>query len=206
MNVRINHYLIILFFMVSNLFVSSEAGFLSQFLESTKMVGAVSPSSRFLRDKMLDNINFEKDLVIVEYGPGTGVFTHKIVEKMSKGSVLYLFELNDEFYNKLSAEISDPRVKIFHESAETVKEYLLKDDIHHVDYVVSGLPLAVIPKQVKKNILEASKGLLSDDGLYVQFQYSLNDKSLLKDYFSTVKIGFTLFNLPPAFVYSCSNK
>ena len=55
--------------------------FITQFLKESKMVGSVRPSSRFLMEKMLQNIDFENSKIIVELGPGTGVFTYEILKK-----------------------------------------------------------------------------------------------------------------------------
>ena len=44
----------------------------------------------------------------------------------------------------------------------------------------------------------------SKDGVYVQFQYSLNAHKLLKKKFNKVTLDFTPINMPPAFVYRCT--
>jgi phospholipid N-methyltransferase len=49
--------------------------FLKQYIKNPRMIGAVLPSSRNLARKMIEDIDFEKAECIVEYGPGTGVFT-----------------------------------------------------------------------------------------------------------------------------------
>lgn len=184
----------------------SSGNFFKQYLSEKKVVGAVAPSSRFLCKKMLAKIDFSKDLVIVEYGPGTGVFTEEIIKRMTPNSALYVFELNEVFYDSLVTRIKDPRVKIFHESAEKSEYFLNKDNYHHADFVLSSLPLAVIPKPVKAQILKVSEKILADQGMYVQFQYSLNAKKMLKGHFRKMNIAFTPINVPPAFVYYCSNK
>jgi phosphatidylethanolamine/phosphatidyl-N-methylethanolamine N-methyltransferase len=51
--------------------------FIKQFWAEKKMVGSMTPSSRFLTQKMLKNIDFKKVKLIVELGPGTGVFYQK---------------------------------------------------------------------------------------------------------------------------------
>jgi phospholipid N-methyltransferase len=183
----------------------SKSNFFKTYLSEKKVVGAVAPSSKFLCKKMLASIDFSKDLVLVEFGPGTGVFTEEIIKRMSKNSVLYVFELNDVFHEMLNEKISDPRVKLFHDSAEKVEYFLNHDNFHHADFVLSSLPLAVIPGPVKTEILSASKKVLGEKGKYIQFQYSLNAKKMLKTYFQDMKISFTPINIPPAFVYCCSN-
>ena len=47
-------------------------------------------------------------------------------------------------------------------------------------------------------------GILSRGGMFIQYQYSLGKRDLLKDYFHCVRLGFTPLNLPPAFIYYCT--
>jgi phospholipid N-methyltransferase len=72
------------------------------------------------------------------------------------------------------------------------------------DYIFSSIPLALIPKGVKRSILQNAVSNLKPNGKYIQFQYSLADYKLLKKHFSRVRLKFTMLNFPPAFVYSCS--
>ena len=65
------------------------------------MVGSVVPSSKFLSRKMLDHLNFKSAKLVVELGPGTGVFTERIIEKLGKDCTLLIIELNDKFYKDL---------------------------------------------------------------------------------------------------------
>ena len=68
----------------------SNRTFLSQFFKQKRMVGALAPSSRFLAAKMLNHLPIEKASIIVELGPGTGVFTDKII--------IFAFDVN---YHKI---------------------------------------------------------------------------------------------------------
>jgi phospholipid N-methyltransferase len=182
----------------------SKRSFLKQFLKEKKMVGSMTPSSRFLAAKMLENVNFETTQVIVELGPGTGVFTEKIISKLGPNARLLVFELNEQFYEALKVKITDPRVTIIHDSAEKIEDYLNQNQLSKADVIISSLPLANFPEELKEAILESSKRSLSESGKYVQFQYSLVSKKNLEKVFSKIKIGFTPFNFPPAFVYTCS--
>ena len=76
----------------------AKRNFIKQFFKDKKMVGAVSPSTRFLAEKMLENIDFNTSKLIIELGPGTGVFTDEIIKRMASDAVLLTFELNDNFY------------------------------------------------------------------------------------------------------------
>jgi len=161
------------------------------------------PSSRFLAKKMLESIDFEQTKVLVELGPGNGVFTHKMLDKLPKDGNLFVFELNDEFYAALKKEFKDPRVHIIHDSAENIGAHLEKNGFTQADVVLSSLPLANFPSVLKNKILSESHRILKDNGLYIQFQYSLNAKKAIKSFFPSLDISFTPANFPPAFVYTC---
>ena len=55
--------------------------FIKESLKSIKEVGAVLPSSKFVVSKMIESINFKRDNLILELGPGTGVITNQILKK-----------------------------------------------------------------------------------------------------------------------------
>lgn len=186
--------------------MTDSKNFRKQFWKDKKMVGAMAPSSKYLAQKMMQNIDFNSTKVIVELGPGTGVFTDEIIGKMSENSHLLVFELNDLFFESLNKRISDPRVHVIHDSAEHIERYLEQYQLEKADIVVSSLPLAVFSEELRELVLSASHRSLKPTGRYIQFQYSLQSKKLLKNLYSKVSIAFTPFNFPPAFVYTCDKK
>ena len=93
--------------------------FLKKFIDEPKKIGSLTPSSRFLADKMLQDLPWEK-------------FSH-VAE----------LRANRNFYR-----------------TETRRHF-------------------------------------------VMFQYSLQMKTLLREYFYSVETNFFLLNFPPAFVYLC---
>ena len=78
---------------------------------------------------------------------------------------------------------------------------LLALRIHHNISLVEPLLLQTSGAEQESLFREIS-AVLAPAGVYVQFQYSLKSLYLLKKYFS-VRLRFTLFNIPPAFVYVC---
>lgn len=181
----------------------SNKKFISEVFKSGGTIGAWSPSSTFLADKMLDPIHFKTAHCIIEFGPGTGVFTHKLLEKMNPTAKLIAFEINPSFYDELKT-IKDDRLIVINDSAENLDFYLKQNNLAAADYIVSSLPFAVIPDEVVAVILDKSHKNLADKGKYIQFQYSLNAKSKLKAIFKKVQTKFTFLNLPPAFIFICS--
>lgn len=177
--------------------------FIKQFLKDKQMVGAISASSKYLGEKMIKNIDFAKDKVIVELGPGTGVFTDLLIERLAEDAILFVFELNDQFFEKLKERIHDKRVVLIHDTAENISKHLNAHGYEQADIVLSSLPLAMFSKELRNSVLTASKNGLKKEGTYIQFQYSLQARGLLKGLYKKVKISWTPLNVPPAFVYAC---
>ena len=182
----------------------SNSNFINEFVNADNHVGAVAPSTKFLVNKMLTNIDFNRDINLVELGPGTGVFTTKILKKMSFNSKLLSIELNQYFASKIDAKINDNRFTLVCDSAEKIENICQSINFPKVDYIISSLPLAVLPSRLKINIINECKNILRESGSFLQFQYSLNAKNLLNKKFKEVNVSFTPLNLPPAFIYHCT--
>lgn len=171
------------------------------------MVGAVRPSSKSLAKKMLRNIDIKSSKIIVEYGPGTGVFTRYIHKEMNPNSKLYVFELNEPFYKILKEEYKNEKnVRIINDSALNIRSYLKEDNEEFVDVIISSLPLMNFNQMLTMRILKTAEAVLKPKGMYIQYQYSLSAKKLLGKIFDLNSIQFTAINLPPAFIYTCQKK
>jgi phospholipid N-methyltransferase len=180
--------------------------FLMEYFKSPRTVGAVAPSSRKLAEKMADDIDFEKAKCIVEYGPGTGVFTERLIRKIRKHTLLMLVEYNEEFCKQLEEKYSNcSNVVIINDSAENVDKHLKKYNIDEVDYVVSGLPFASLPKSMSNKILKKTKDILKKNGLFITFQYTLLKKGYIGSYFEDISFERVVLNIPPAYVLKCQN-
>lgn len=173
--------------------------FFREALKSFRSTGAIASSSPALVKKLIEPLPTDRPLNIVELGPGDGCVTRAILAKVHPGSKVTAFEINETFVAHL-AGIEDKRLRVLPVGAERIAEYFPDGS---VDYVVSSLPLSMIPKEVKSEILQRARIALGPDGEYFQYQYALQDYSLLKDVFGRVSVSFTVANLPPAFIYSC---
>jgi phospholipid N-methyltransferase len=183
----------------------SKKFFINQFFKENKMVGSMIPSSRFLATKMLRNIPFDKAKVIVELGPGTGIFTEKIMQRLNPDTHLVVIELNDVFYQNLAAKTRQENCHIVHGSASDLEKILSDLGLGKADCVVSSLPLSNFPKELRVSIMDAVLRCLVPTGTFIQFQYTLQSKKHFKSLFNQVSIDYAAFNFPPAFVYCCSN-
>ena len=180
--------------------------FIKEFWKDKKMIGSMVPSSKYLAAKMLDHIPFKNTKLIIELGPGTGIFTEKIIQKLDVTTQLIVLELNSEFYQELKAKICHTNVHIKEASADKIGEIMLELGFEKADIIISSLPLANFSAKLRNSILEVVKESLNENGSFIQFQYSLNAYKNLKKLFPVVKLNFTALNFPPAFVYTCSKR
>lgn len=180
--------------------------FLKEYIKNPKYIGAIVPSSKFLAKNMIESIDFNKSKCIVEYGPGTGVFTKELVSKASKETLIVLIEHNNDFAQILNDKYkSNNNVIIINDSAEFIDYYLNKYNINTVDYIISGLPFASLPQNVSTCILDKTKNILSKQGKFITFQYTLFKKDLFKSRFRIIQHRKVFKNIPPAYVIECSN-
>ena len=168
-------------------------------VKNFRSTGAIASSSKALVKKLVAPLPTDRPLRIVELGPGDGCVTQAILSRVSADSHVSAFEINGTFIDVLRL-INDDRLTVVPVGAEQLHNYFEENS---VDYVISSLPLSMIPKEIKAEILRQSQLVLKPGGHFFQYQYALQDYSLLKDYFGRVSVSFTMANLPPAFIYSC---
>ncbi|WP_233188627.1 hypothetical protein [Tenacibaculum sp. SG-28] len=89
-------------------------------------------------------------------------------------------------------------------SAEDIDAELSDLGIHDVCYIISSLPLTILPKKTTHTILQKCYSLLQSRGKFIQYQYNLTHYKLLKRVFgNNIAVSFETLNFPPAFVYQC---
>ncbi|MCX6983236.1 MAG: methyltransferase domain-containing protein [Lentisphaerae bacterium] len=183
---------------------------LREFVRDPGGIGTVIPSSRQLAKAMTSDIGIETAKTVVEVGPGSGVFTARILELISPETKFFLVELNPRMHKHLTEKFPD--VKIYNESVENLSELMKRENMASADVVVSGLPWASFPSELQHKLLDAIYSALSKGGMFTTYGYiqgkilpgGLNIRKLLKKHFDTVESSETIWqNLPPAFVYKC---
>ncbi|MCH8568601.1 MAG: methyltransferase domain-containing protein [Balneolales bacterium] len=165
-----------------------------------KNVASVTPSSSFTIKKTTRNIDFSKDVTIIEYGPGTGVFAEFLLKHISPGSRLIMIEMNVDFVHQLK-HLKDDRVSVHHASAEQVEAIALEHGLQKVDYILSGIPFSFLDEKVKNRILAATVRLLHPEGIFLAYQTSSHLKESLQSHFSHVETCYEIRNIPPMCIY-----
>lgn len=177
--------------------VSGVLSYVKNFLQDQD-VAAIAPSSSFLVRRICKWIDFDEDNVIVEYGPGNGVFSEYILERMTDDSTLLLIESNPDFVDTLEEMTEgDPRAIVVQERAENIVDILEAQDIDEVDYIVSGIPFSFLDETVKHDLLDRTRSVLADKGKFLVYQNYNHLEEPLRTHFSEVKKEYEPRNIPP---------
>ena len=136
------------------------------------MLGSVVPSSSFLVNDMMRQVDWERARVLVEYGPGVGTFTREILRRMRPDAVLVAIELNTDFVEYLSDQVRDPRFRVVHGSAARVRSVLAEQNLEPADCIISGLPYRNMTDSLRREILDESRLALKAEGSMLLFQYT----------------------------------
>jgi len=177
--------------------LSGTLSYIKNFIQD-RDVAAIAPSSSFLVERVCKWIDFDESVVIVEYGPGNGVFSEYMLEHMSDDSTLILIESNPDFVEDLEEMVADDsRAVVVKDRAENVKDILADQGIDEVDYVVSGIPFSFLDEETKEDLLNRTCDVLGDDGKFLVYQNYNHLEGPLKEHFSEVTTEREFRNIPP---------
>jgi phospholipid N-methyltransferase len=178
--------------------------FAKNFFKHPKMLGSIIPSSRFLINRLLGQIDWDRARVIVEYGPGVGTFTREILDRMGPDATLVVLETNPEFVSYLRDSIPDPRLRIAHRSAADVERVLAELGLGRADYVISGIPFSTLPEPLREQIVESTRDALRPEGAFLVYQFSPKVQPYLERAFQRVTRSFEPLNVLPAQLFYCT--
>jgi len=147
-----------------------------------------------------------KAKTVVELGPGDGVITRFILDRISPDTRLVIFEINPVFVEKIRATFNDPRMTIIHDSAENMGQHFRALGISEVDYFISGIPFVMLPESLRESITKMCKTWLREGGQFVQFHYSPLLLRLYRRVFGNLIVEIVPLNIPPAIVISCEKR
>lgn len=166
-----------------------------------KGVAAVTPSSKYLVDRVLKAMDVKQAGLIIEYGAADGVMTRKILEKMPRDAKLLAIELNEKFYSALS-RIVEPRFIAHQGDVRGVAAIAKKYGLGSADVIVSGIPFAFLSGAGRHDLLADTARLLKPGGRFVGYQVTTHLIHPLHAHFKKVKTEFEIRNIPPHFVFT----
>jgi phospholipid N-methyltransferase len=170
------------------------------------MLGSIVPSSRFLVNQVLQPVDWARARVIVEYGPGVGTFTGKILQRMHRDAHLVVIETNQEFVGFLRSSLQDSRLHVEHGSAADVQSILQRLGLPLADYIISGIPLGSMPDPLQTRIVANSRAALAPGGGFLVYQFTSRALPVLQRIFGDVRRSVERRNIPPAKLFMCANE
>ncbi|MFI5836312.1 class I SAM-dependent methyltransferase [Micromonospora sp. NPDC051300] len=190
--------------------ISDAPAFLGQFARYPFTTGAVLPSGTVLARDITAAVPRTGHPLVVELGPGTGVFTRAIQHRLAGRGQHLAVELNPSFAATLARR--HPTVDVVRADAAALDRVLADRHLPAADVVVSGLPWAAFGGRRQIDVLDAVLKSLRPGGAFTTFAYrhasttrpARRFRRLLTGSFEEVTIGRTVWaNLPPALVYHC---
>ncbi|MBI2633042.1 MAG: methyltransferase [Parcubacteria group bacterium] len=176
--------------------------FFVEYVKDPLTVGAIAPSSRFLSQAIVEEINFKNAKVILEIGAGQGHITREIIGKLRNDQKLISFEINKKFTNMLK-DIQKDNVVVIEDSAEKIEEYMRIHNIKKVDSIISSLPFTSWNPKIVHSFFECFKKILSPQGNYIQYAAYPRHYGIYKQYFQSIRFKYVFLNIPPTVVYVC---
>lgn len=184
--------------------------FFRAFLRRPARVGSVTPSSRSLARAAVAGCELATANTVVELGPGTGVFTREILRHIGPSALFVALELDGEHALEIGRKF--PGVHVYHDSAENIRQALLKHGRKKADCVISALPWGTMGFKLQDRVLKSIFSSLRHQGVFTTFAYAQtlllptgrHFRKRLETYFAEVTLSPIVWrNLPPAFVYRC---
>lgn len=170
-----------------------------------KYIASITPTSEFGVRHVCGKIDFRRSRVIVEYGPGMGVFTRYLLSRMGPESRVILIERNAGFVRLLAQRFPDPRVTIRNVCASNVLSTLEECGVGHADAILSGIPFSFLQYETRWEIVKNSHAALREDGKFLAYQtfYQANNhlREPLESLFRGVRVEYEMLNIPPMRIY-----
>ncbi len=180
--------------------------FLRAWMGAPLRVASVLPSGAGLADLITADIDHSTGPVL-ELGPGTGVFTRRLLQRGVAESDLTLIEAGAEFIDLLKRRY--PHAAIHVMDATRLHRLLPGLQARH-GAAVSGLPLLSMPRAQVFSILRGSFLLMRPGASLYQFTYGLRcpvpQSVLARLGLCARHRGHTFRNVPPASVWQISRE
>lgn len=178
----------------------SKGNFFKMFIKQPLVNASITPSSKRAARAMVRGLDLGQMKYVVELGPGTGVFTDILAERLPDDCKVLLIELEESYIENLQGKY-DNRFEIVQCSACELEELLSERGVISVDLVISGLPFNM-PEEVKTK-LQATLLSLTNSGTRMRwFTYF---PWLMKNHyeqFNLYRASFVAWNFPPMWIYA----
>ncbi|MBA3631942.1 MAG: hypothetical protein H0W58_03880 [Acidobacteria bacterium] len=180
--------------------------FLQAFLKNPLKVGAITPSSPELAQKMVQGLSPNENEIILELGVGTGAITKFLQDSIPDEKSYLGIELDKDLVKSLKRKF--PELKIVRGNACDVFSLHQKTNLGKVGYIISCLPFVSIPNEIGEIILTEIDKFMEQGCVFRTFQYAHGyyfpsaiklREYMDKNYGKAKKSQLVMKNVPPAY-------
>ncbi|WP_232307555.1 class I SAM-dependent methyltransferase [Sphingobium chungbukense] len=175
-----------------------------EFFRNPLAVGSAFPASRYLVAHMLAPVDWSRVRCIVEYGPGTGIFTRALLARLPAQARLLAIDTSAAFIDHLRGQTDDQRLIAVTGSADHVLGIMADHGLERADCILSGLPFSTLVPVRAARLMDRSCHALAPDGRFLAYQMRRVVGPLLARRFARVTTGFEWRNIPPCHLYWAS--
>jgi phospholipid N-methyltransferase len=185
--------------------------FLQAFLKNPLKVGAITPSSPELAQRMLDGIEPSPDNIVLELGVGTGAITKHLRARVPDNSSYLGIELDRNLVRTLRRNFRD--MEIVCGNARDASEIHRRSGLGKVGSIVCCLPFVSLPNEVGEQILLEADRFMQKGCTFRTFQYAhgyympsaIKLREFMRNrYGKARKSPLVVKNVPPAYVLTWS--
>ncbi len=186
--------------------------FFAAALRDPAVIGGVAPSMPALGQRVSAPVAAyppDRPPVVIELGPGTGVISSAVRDRLPAGARQLAVELHPGMVDYLRRELT--WLEVLAGDAAELPSLLEPLGITRVDVVISGLPWSLFDADLQARMLGAVTEVLAPDGVFSAFGYlhaagrgsARRFRALLDQAFAEVTTTSVWRNVLPARVYDC---
>lgn len=162
---------------------------------------SLMPTSSFTVRQVCREIPTDRPVCIAEYGPGSGVFTRYLVNRVHPHSMIVAIEVNRALHDELVMwrATTRPRCRLIlvHDTCENVLKIQSRHDIPPFDFVLSGVPFSILSKFDQEQLLSRTHQALGVGGIGLFYQTTMALRKPLARLFDSVQAEHSFLNIPP---------
>lgn len=181
------------------MWLQSRIVFFKKLFKQPFVNASITPSSRYLSKAMLKDIDFSHIHTVIEFGPGTGVFTKFIINNVHPTTKIICLEFDWEYVKLLHNQYGH-RIILEHTSVANLTDILTKHAIAKPDLIISWLPYSAYNISLMKDI----NLLIKLWTIFRWFSYTPHQFRDIYKELPLVQKSFVLRNIPPAFVFGAN--
>ena len=140
-----------------------------EFVVHPTVIGSVAPCSRRLAREMMREVDWAQTDIVVEYGPGTGTFTERILALLKPGARVLAVEMNSRMASVFRRRFPD--VAVAEDSVGHLPNLLTEWGASRVDCIISGLPWTCFGPGLQRRLLDVTSQALRNGGHFATVGY-----------------------------------